>query len=372
MKSQIRLAAGERLEELWDHSSFAATPSSAASTPKIRRRSCRRRGASPRFAFRAGPGIRVDTAAYADAVVPPYYDSLVAKLIAHGRDRAEAIARMHGALDGFVVEGIKTTIPLHKRILAEPDFIAGKFDTHFLDRLTAARKVMSVGINSSPLSRRAVTSEQRLFPAALRDPRSRACTARRLSTSRDTLADAGVQLIQLRDKRAPAATIFAQAKELAALLAPRGVRFIVNDRPDIAAMSGAGGVHVGQEDFARRGCAADLQRAALGGRFDTQSGAIARGRPHFGGLYCRGPIFPTGTKENPDPVVGIDFLRAARQMTRKPLVAIGGITLESAADVFRAGADSVAVIRDLAGRARSRQSARANIWPSQNACDARA
>ena len=60
-----------------------------------------------------------------------------------------------------------------------------------------------------------------------------------------------------------------------------------------------------------------------------------------------GTIFPTGTKENPDPVVGVDFLRAARRMTRKPLVAIGGITLESAADIFRAGADSVAIIRDL-------------------------
>jgi thiamine-phosphate pyrophosphorylase len=60
-----------------------------------------------------------------------------------------------------------------------------------------------------------------------------------------------------------------------------------------------------------------------------------------------GPIFPTATKENPDPVVGIEFLREARQRTRKPLVAIGGITIESAADVFRAGADSVAVIRDL-------------------------
>jgi thiamine-phosphate pyrophosphorylase len=60
-----------------------------------------------------------------------------------------------------------------------------------------------------------------------------------------------------------------------------------------------------------------------------------------------GPIFPTGTKENPDPVVGIEFLRAARQLTRKPLVAIGGITIESAADVFGAGADSVAIIRDL-------------------------
>jgi acetyl-CoA carboxylase biotin carboxylase subunit len=79
----------------------------------------------------------VDTAAYADAVIPPYYDSLIAKLIAHGRDRSEAIARMHGALDGFVVQGIKTTIPLHKRILADPAFIAGKFDTHFLERLLA-------------------------------------------------------------------------------------------------------------------------------------------------------------------------------------------------------------------------------------------
>jgi acetyl-CoA carboxylase biotin carboxylase subunit len=89
------------------------------------------------FRVPGGPGIRVDTAAYADAVIPPYYDSLVAKLIAHGRDRAEAIARLHGALDGFVVEGIKTTIPLHKRIINDPDFIEGKFDTHFLERLPA-------------------------------------------------------------------------------------------------------------------------------------------------------------------------------------------------------------------------------------------
>ncbi len=74
-----------------------------------------------------------------------------------------------------------------------------------------------------------------------------------------------------------------------------------------------------------------------------------------------GPVFPTGTKANPDPVVGIEFLRQARQMTKKPLVAIGGITIETAADVFRAGADSIAVIRDLllardiAGRAREYQ-----------------
>src|ERR1700678_4509665 len=77
-------------------------------------------------------GIRVDTAAYTDYVIPPYYDSLVAKLIAYGRDRTEAIARMRRALDMFVVEGIYTTIPLHQRIMLDPDFIAGKFDTSFL------------------------------------------------------------------------------------------------------------------------------------------------------------------------------------------------------------------------------------------------
>jgi len=84
-----------------------------------------------------GIGVRVDTAAYADGVIPPYYDSLVAKLITHGRDRDEAIARMRRALEMFVVEGIYTSIPLHQRILAHPDFAAGKLDTHFLDRMFA-------------------------------------------------------------------------------------------------------------------------------------------------------------------------------------------------------------------------------------------
>ncbi len=82
-----------------------------------------------------GTGVRVDTAAHADAVIPPYYDSLIAKLIVRGRDRAEAIARMRRALEMFVVEGIKTSLPLHQRIFADPDFAAGNFDTHFLERL---------------------------------------------------------------------------------------------------------------------------------------------------------------------------------------------------------------------------------------------
>ncbi|HEX3684385.1 MAG TPA: acetyl-CoA carboxylase biotin carboxylase subunit [Bryobacteraceae bacterium] len=82
-----------------------------------------------------GIGVRVDTAAYTDSVIPPYYDSLVAKLITHGADRNEAIQRMRRALDMFVIEGIYTSIPLHEQILADEDFVAGNFDTSFLARL---------------------------------------------------------------------------------------------------------------------------------------------------------------------------------------------------------------------------------------------
>jgi acetyl-CoA carboxylase biotin carboxylase subunit len=81
-----------------------------------------------------GVGIRVDTSAYTDAVIPPYYDSLVAKLVAYGKDRTEAIARMKRALEMFVVEGIYTSIPLHQRILADQDFVDARFDTHYIDR----------------------------------------------------------------------------------------------------------------------------------------------------------------------------------------------------------------------------------------------
>lgn len=87
-----------------------------------------------------GIGVRVDTAAYTDGVIPPYYDSLVAKLIVHGRDRQEAIARMNRALSMFVVDGIHTTIPLHQRILSDPDFAAGRLSTHFLNNYFAKKQ----------------------------------------------------------------------------------------------------------------------------------------------------------------------------------------------------------------------------------------
>jgi acetyl-CoA carboxylase biotin carboxylase subunit len=95
----------------------------------------------------SGIGVRVDTAAYTDCMIPPYYDSLVAKVITHGRDRTEAIARMRRALEMFVVEGIHTSIPLHEQVLADPDFLAGRFDTNFVNRFMPGQ-VREVGARS--------------------------------------------------------------------------------------------------------------------------------------------------------------------------------------------------------------------------------
>jgi acetyl-CoA carboxylase biotin carboxylase subunit len=89
------------------------------------------------FHVPGGTGVRVDTAAYAESVVPPFYDSLIAKLIVHGRNRDEAVRRMQRALEMFIVEGISTSIPIHQKIVADPDFRAGKFDTGFLTRFTS-------------------------------------------------------------------------------------------------------------------------------------------------------------------------------------------------------------------------------------------
>jgi len=89
------------------------------------------------FNVPGGNGVRVDTALYAEGVVPPYYDSLIAKLIVHGRDRTEAIAKMERALSQFIVQGIETSIPLHQAIFQDPGFRAGKFDTKFMEDFLA-------------------------------------------------------------------------------------------------------------------------------------------------------------------------------------------------------------------------------------------
>ena len=91
------------------------------------------------FSVPGGPGVRVETLAHNDCTITPYYDSMIAKLIVHGRDRQEAIARMKRTLEMTVIEGIKTSIPMHLKVLADPDFIAGKMSTSFMDRYAVTR-----------------------------------------------------------------------------------------------------------------------------------------------------------------------------------------------------------------------------------------
>jgi thiamine-phosphate pyrophosphorylase len=161
------------------------------------------------------------------------------------------------------------------------------------------------------------------------------------------LAESGVELIQYRNKTASSRQFFEISRQLSSALTPRGVRLIVNDRADIALLAGAGGVHVGQEDLsvadARTICGADRWVGVSTHTLEQVAAADSTSADYV----AFGPIFPTATKKNPDPVVGTELLRQARRMTRKPLVAIGGITLARAAEVYRAGADSLAVIRDL-------------------------
>jgi acetyl-CoA carboxylase biotin carboxylase subunit len=137
IKAQIRIAAGERLDDAVGEIQFSGHAIECRINAEDPETFVPSAGRITTFQAPGGTGVRVDSAAYADAVIPPYYDSMIAKLIVKGRDRAEAIGRMKRALEMFVIEGIKTSIPLHRRILADPDFAAGRFDTHFIERLFA-------------------------------------------------------------------------------------------------------------------------------------------------------------------------------------------------------------------------------------------
>ena len=142
MKAQIRIAQGERLADIVrgpiEVRGHAIECRINAENPETFAPSA---GRITGFHVPGGMGVRVDTWAYTDCVIPPFYDSLVAKLIAHGSDRAEAIRRMNRALDMFIIEGIHTSIPLHRRILAHPDFQAGRIDTTFIARLLTPENV---------------------------------------------------------------------------------------------------------------------------------------------------------------------------------------------------------------------------------------
>jgi thiamine-phosphate pyrophosphorylase len=169
----------------------------------------------------------------------------------------------------------------------------------------------------------------------------------------ESMAEAGVQLLQLRDKRASTRQLFEMSNLLSNCLSGLWnaggleVRFIVNDRPDVALLTGAGGVHVGQTDLGVEQARSIVGREAWVGVSTHTLDQIDAADRTSADYVAFGPVFPTSTKEQADPVVGLRLLAEARKRTAKPLVAIGGITLERAADAYRAGADSLAVIRDL-------------------------
>ena len=163
----------------------------------------------------------------------------------------------------------------------------------------------------------------------------------------EILLSAGVRLIQFRDKKASSRELFESSRLILERVRRAEGIFILNDRADVARAVEADGVHVGQEDLP-----VELARRVLGpgkwvGTSTHRLDQVIEADLSSADYIAFGPIFPTASKEKPDPVVGLDGLREARQATRKPLVAIGGITVENARAVIEAGADSVAVIRDL-------------------------
>jgi acetyl-CoA carboxylase biotin carboxylase subunit len=139
VKEQIRIAAGERLSFKQGDVTFTGHAIECRVNAECPETFVPCPGVVHVFSVPGGPGVRVDTAAHSECIISPHYDSMIAKIIVHGRDRQEAIARMRRTLEMTVIEGIKTSIPLHLRILSDPDFIAGRLSTSFMDRFMTER-----------------------------------------------------------------------------------------------------------------------------------------------------------------------------------------------------------------------------------------
>jgi thiamine-phosphate pyrophosphorylase len=161
------------------------------------------------------------------------------------------------------------------------------------------------------------------------------------------LLEAGARLFQYRNKTSSSRELLQASQALCLTVVQHRGMFVVNDRADIARLSGASGVHLGQEDLsiaAARQVVGNKSLIGLSTHNLRQFQAAAESDADY---IAVGPIFATGSKRNPDPVVGLDLVRQARKLTSKPIVAIGGITAERALEVTDAGADSVAVISDI-------------------------
>ncbi|MGH9327651.1 MAG: thiamine phosphate synthase [Terriglobia bacterium] len=177
------------------------------------------------------------------------------------------------------------------------------------------------------------------------------------NVTRDLL-DAGVRLFQYRDKKGNSRETFEASLLMIRLIRPLGGMLIVNDRADVAWAAGADGVHLGQDDLPAEMARRILPHGMIVGistHSVTQVEEADRGPADY---IAFGPVFATRSKEQPDPAVGPDGVGTVRKLTQKPLVAIGGITIENAREVVKYGADSIAVIGALLGAPDRRERAR--------------
>jgi thiamine-phosphate pyrophosphorylase len=161
------------------------------------------------------------------------------------------------------------------------------------------------------------------------------------------LLDAGARLFQYRNKTSSSREFLHASQALCMTVRQRGGTFLVNDRADISRLAGASGVHLGQDDLSVVAAREVAGTDCLIGLSTHNLRQFATAVESSADYIAVGPIFSTTGKHNPGPVVGVDFIRIARKLTTKPIVAIGGITLDRAREVIDAGADSVAAISDI-------------------------
>jgi thiamine-phosphate pyrophosphorylase len=169
----------------------------------------------------------------------------------------------------------------------------------------------------------------------------------------EAVLEAGARILQFRHKGFFSRQAFEDASRIAALCRSAGVLFVVNDRADVGMLLNAA-LHLGQDDLAPSDARRIMPAASIIGFSTHNERQLRLGDREPVDYLAIGPIFSTASKQNPDPVVGLDRLRALRPLTQKPLVAIGGITRELAPQVFEAGADSIAIIGDLMPDVRAR------------------
>jgi thiamine-phosphate pyrophosphorylase len=167
-----------------------------------------------------------------------------------------------------------------------------------------------------------------------------------LLSAGEGLVDGGVKIIQYRNKFSDAATILTQARELKRLVGSRAT-LIMNDRADLCLAAEFDGAHVGQDDLSPESARKIIGMHRWLGVSTHNPEQVAEADRTSADYVAIGPVFATASKMNPDPVIGLKGVRRAHELTRKPLVAIGGITRQNCASIFEAGADSIAVISDL-------------------------